>query len=185
MRLALTVLTVWVMMVAPALCQERYTDARNEFSLAIPAGWTARNDGAMPANTVLVVTRQGVGEVQLATALNLPLTGAVDRIHDHLKKQGCKMLKEVPLRISEVPAHLSVWEKGQTAVISCVLVSGNRGFLMLGEIVDDYENAGTQVRQMIDSFRIVRRGAPAPPPSAGTEPPASRPDDSSDFGSDF
>lgn len=170
------VLSILLLIFSGGICsaQTQYVDARNEFSLVVPANWI-KKDGALPANAVLVLDRSGGGaQVIVATVTGTDLPKLVESTAKYLKKEA-RQIEERNLRVQEVPAHLSVWEKGNTAIISTALLSGNRGYLLIAEVAQDHRAAGTEYRQILDSFRVVRGQIQAPPPPPNTQPPPLKP----------
>lgn len=142
----LGILLLWTLGVA---AQQRYSDAANHFSLEVPAGW---NSQAGSGNTVLTLNGSGT-QVVIVRFEGLSLEKAVTLFSGELEKVGARHQESRTVRIHEVPGHISAWKRGETLVLSTVLVSGNEGFAILGETT-----VGNQAPYiaMLNTFRVER-----------------------------
>lgn len=123
-----------------------------------------------------MLKKEGLAEAALFKTNGVSKQELVSALTTRFKKRGAKMHHQQSMTVNEVPAHISVWQKGQHAYISTVMVAGQRGFVLAVEAFEDDASVGEDYRQMLNSFRITRADPKTPPAaSSPTEPPTSTP----------
>lgn len=185
MRLIFFAILLGYLLVVPACAQQQYVDQKNGFSLSVPAGWSADSDGAMPAGVVLVLRREGL-ETAVMSLPGTTLPQLCQALSRQFKSKGARLDEERSITLQEVPGRISAWHRGSTTILSTVLVSGDRGYVLAAEIPKSDESGVQEYRQILDSFRVVRPGSQPPSrPVTGTVPAQGTENNDGGFGTDF
>lgn len=156
----------------PLRAQERYLDQVNGFSIVVPGDWTPYQ-----VPNAAYARKKGSNVLAVVPVKNLTMETMVNRLAQAWRERKMKRTLERTYPINEVPSHMEVWENSGGAVISTVLVSGDRAYAVMIETPPGLGKTEAEgLVQIIHSFR-VERSSTAPPAQAPpvVSPPVTAP----------
>lgn len=177
MRHALALVLLLAAWSGPAAASEPYRDARGRFAVAVPGGWAAGPDAAMPAITVLESPAEGpkdpfrehVKIVAAELSPGLTLDGYVENSKAAYQAIW-KVHADTPTTVAGVPARRLVLDQtlgpAKTRLLKVFLVAGEQIFVITGAAEPQaFTRTLPAFEAVVASFVP---GTPAPPPSGTT-----------------